>query len=157
MCALWSRPPGEPAQLCPFLLRYDGAFRRLCMRPAGVVPMNVFLWDRHVTGPLLDTGMPPTLSRRLFAACDTGGEESLGLEDFMCAMAVITAGDPRERAALLFSTYDSKKDGEVGGLVEEACLRAVPQHTALPCAATHRPTRLLHGHRLIRPPPDAGV
>ena len=154
-CLLDVCAPQGTCPTLPSLCRYDGAFRRLCMRPAGVVPMNVFLWDRHVTGPLLDTGMPPTLSRRLFAACDTGGEESLGLEDFMCAMAVITAGDFRERATLLFSTYDSKKDGEVGGLVKEACLVAV-QRTALPRAAAHRPARLLHGHRLIRPPPDAG-
>ena len=75
--------------------------------------MNVYMWDRHVMGPLLDTGMPPALSRRLFSACDFGSEEKLGLEDFICAMAIITAGLPRERASLLFACYDSDKEGEV--------------------------------------------
>lgn len=81
--------------------------------------MNCYLWDRHVLGPLLDTGMQPSLARRLFAACDTGGEDNLGLEDFICAMAVITAGQPRERALLLFHVYDSDKFGEVR---QQACV-----------------------------------
>jgi Ca2+-binding EF-hand superfamily protein len=62
---------------------------------------------------MLDTGMPSFLSHRLFAACDTGGEETLGLEDFVCAMAVITMGTPREKASLLFACYDVDKADEL--------------------------------------------
>lgn len=52
--------------------------------------------------PLVASGMPSELARRLFVACDVRGRGLLGLDDFLGALTVITAGRPDERAALLF-------------------------------------------------------
>lgn len=93
---------------------YIQAYRRLCTRSPGLLEFQS--WEHFVVAPLLDAGMPTELSRRLFVACDVRGDGLLGLEDFLGALTVITAGKPDERALLLYFCYAGPTGSAVRGV-----------------------------------------
>ena len=115
----WYRTGSLKGKRISALCSYVEAYRRLCTRSPGL--LDVQAWELYVLAPLVASGMPSELARRLFIACDVRGAGLMGLDDFLGALTVITAGRPDERAALLFYCIA----GAAGSVVRRGPLRVL--------------------------------